>query len=201
LDSAPRHGAECAFVGAGGLASDLSELATRGSQRVSKKVDPDRERAFIGHRRCRSRKPTIVRLPSTPACQRSACRCRPPRRSLISAVQPSLHAAASDLGRFTTTSMIRTPWASGRSRPRGSAPSGSSPATHASVPVTGQRRQLDHAPVPLGGEPARYPGAFSEVVVVRMGAVGLDVVAGGRRRSAEYLHPAVRLHHDSNSSQ
>jgi len=110
LDLAPRHGAECAFVGARAVsrATSLSSRL-RGSQRVSTKVDPDRERAFIGHRHCGSRKPTIVRLPSSPACQRSACRCRPPRRSLISAVQPSLHAAASDLGPFTTTSMIRTP--------------------------------------------------------------------------------------------
>ena len=37
-----------------------------------------------------------------------------------------------DLGPFTTTSMNRTPCASGRSRPRGSPLSGSSPATHAS---------------------------------------------------------------------
>jgi hypothetical protein len=61
------------------------------------------------------------------------------------------------------------------------------------VPVTGQRRELDHRPVRSGGVPPRHPGPLGQVVVIRTGPIRLHIIAGSRRPTPVYLHPTMHL--------
>jgi hypothetical protein len=61
------------------------------------------------------------------------------------------------------------------------------------VAFTRQRREFDDATVRTGGEPARHPGALGQVIVIRAGPIGVEVVAGSRRCAPVDLDPAVHF--------
>jgi hypothetical protein len=64
------------------------------------------------------------------------------------------------------------------------------------VAVTRQGGEFDDATVRAGGEPTRHPGVFGQVIVIRAGPIGVEVVAGSRRCAPVDLDPAVHFSND-----